>query len=835
VPPEYRFDIHASIVFQLGEDLITDVVQALIELAKNSYDADADFANIIVATDRDNDVPETFYPDARGIIIVEDNGLGMDEDAIRRGWLTISNSLKREMKRSKKTTPEKHRTPLGDKGLGRLGVQRLGHNVEIFTKPKGEDCEYHIGWSWKDFVGENTLGHVKLHFEKTPSRRKRGTMLLISELRDPEYWQDKDTFEEFELKVSQLISPYAHFQDFKVAATVNGKELKLAEISTRIRRLAQLQYKVDFDGDALKVHGKASLNFLRPASDRDAIAAFELLAARDNGDSFFEFLSSHRLVAPFKLRRAKSASWFVEFSQNTDFSDVPDLRFDLETAPTTAGERLPASPGPFHAEIDAFDLSLQTASEQSAFNSTVEYRKYIKNLSGVRIFRDGFGVRVDREWLGLGKQWTGAGSYYALKPENTMGFVALTAKDNACLVETTDREGFKSTPHFDNFLALFGIVVKFAHDAQEFLRRGWLDYVKEHQRQLAEITASETPEDLQKQLDAGLSKARQLAEPLAKADAALVELRHETTETLGRAQASLSSQEAKELKSLAATIKRRLDETEAVLAKVKEFVAETTQLREVSLVLQNEMHSLRIQLEETYEVVSLGLTAEALSHEILNVADQMAQRTQDIVHYINRKEIADSRLFAYIEYIKTSVAALRKQMAHLAPSLKYVREQRPPLDIASFFHEVREYYDLRWVGERLRLNVRARGEALVLNINRGKLTQIFDNLILNSEYWLREYLRTKRIDEGIITIDVSNPIVRVSDNGPGIDPVIETTLFEPFVTKKPKQKGRGLGLFIVRQLLETEACSISLSSKRNDRGRLFQFQIDFSGAINGSE
>ena len=133
-------------------------------------------------------------------------------------------------------------------------------------------------------------------------------------------------------------------------------------------------------------------------------------------------------------------------------------------------KKIPADPGPFRAEIDAFDLSRRTASEQSVFNSAALYREFIKNLSGVRIFRDGFGVRVDRDWIGLAKQWTGASSYYALKPENTLGYVALTAKDNQCLVETTDREGFVVTPHYQNFLAIFEYFRKFAHDAQEFLR-----------------------------------------------------------------------------------------------------------------------------------------------------------------------------------------------------------------------------------------------------------------------------------------------------------------------------------------------------------------------------
>ena len=61
----------------------------------------------------------------------------------------------------------------------------------------------------------------------------------------------------------------------------------------------------------------------------------------------------------------------------------------------------------------------------------------------------------------------------------------------------------------------------------------------------------------------------------------------------------------------------------AVLDQVSAFVEDLSRLRDVSVVLHAEMRTLRDQLKEAYEVVSLGLTAEALSHEILNVADQL--------------------------------------------------------------------------------------------------------------------------------------------------------------------------------------------------------------------
>ena len=144
-----HFDVHPSVVYQLGESLISDAVQALIELVKNAYDADATYAKVRINTLGTLEVPGAIYPAKGGRIVVEDDGSGMDENTIRNGWLLISNRAKRVLKEEKKTTLG-GRTPLGDKGLGRLGAQRLGENIDIFTKSKA-GAAFHFSFSWLDF------------------------------------------------------------------------------------------------------------------------------------------------------------------------------------------------------------------------------------------------------------------------------------------------------------------------------------------------------------------------------------------------------------------------------------------------------------------------------------------------------------------------------------------------------------------------------------------------------------------------------------------------------------------------------------------------------------
>jgi C4-dicarboxylate-specific signal transduction histidine kinase len=80
--------------------------------------------------------------------------------------------------------------------------------------------------------------------------------------------------------------------------------------------------------------------------------------------------------------------------------------------------------------------------------------------------------------------------------------------------------------------------------------------------------------------------------------------------------------------------------------------------------------------------------------------------------------------------------------------------------------------------------------------------------------------------------EISRPLLRILDDGRGVDPTIEHALFEPFISAKAKGEGRGLGLFIVKQLLDSEGCSVGVLPERNKYQRLYKFQIDFRGAIN---
>jgi C4-dicarboxylate-specific signal transduction histidine kinase len=278
-----------------------------------------------------------------------------------------------------------------------------------------------------------------------------------------------------------------------------------------------------------------------------------------------------------------------------------------------------------------------------------------------------------------------------------------------------------------------------------------------------------------------------------------------------------------------------LGNAQNVLAELAGLMGTVPEIRSTYQLLSDQMTRFTQRLGDAYETMSLGLTAEALVHEISVIADGLAERVADLKKHLDNPARIESKMKAFVRHVDTSIAALRKQLGHLDPSLKYARERREPIDMLEFCESLKSYHESRWREGDIRMEITAKpGKDLVVNINRGKLTQIFDNLILNSQYWLRESIRRGKKPPGTINIELNAPIVRFSDTGRGIDPSVAGRMFEPFVTTR--EGGRGLGLFIIRELLESEGGAIRLTRSRNSAGRQFEFELDLSGMVNdGSE
>lgn len=132
-----QFRTKARAVDLLGKGQIADLPTAISELWKNGYDAYAKELNC--------DLYLPGYADVESpIFSLSDDGFGMTQNDILTKWIVLGTDSKSRGKTF--LTDEQRfnlspRTPMGEKGIGRLSVAYLGSPMLMLTKKKEEPCQ----------------------------------------------------------------------------------------------------------------------------------------------------------------------------------------------------------------------------------------------------------------------------------------------------------------------------------------------------------------------------------------------------------------------------------------------------------------------------------------------------------------------------------------------------------------------------------------------------------------------------------------------------------------------------------------------------------------------
>jgi len=805
--------VSSDVLARLGEELITNHVQALAELIKNSYDADATQVRVDIETQWAGVAPDG--QPRRGRLMISDNGLGMDEDAVRQGWLRVSASRKRAMKDAGQTTPRK-RTPLGDKGLGRLGTQRIGDLVRIRTRPRPSggalsdpaSIEHDVHFAFSNFRTDLDVSGIEVPWRRyeLPSQAEltgpwkptspTGTQLEIYGLSNTDDWSDTAALER---DLSLLVNPYKGVEKFAVAVVVDGKRLALESVASAVRDAALARWEGTFDGQTLSFDGLVRLQWfnVRDVKERAQLAQ---LTAEDNGRGLRDFVLKQSGDREFGLTGGDGKPWLLKIQYETALAGLDQTDIPQRPVEGVEGKTEPVSPGEFLFELDVVTRQIGTARAAgfSAFDRGADYTKWLNERGGVHVYRDGFRINLGDDVMRLGEGFSNRRGHYGIRPANAIGYIEISAADNPGLEETTDREGFRDTPEVVVFRRLIKELRDKINDALDLLGRATLDYLRS---QVAE--ENETTEEL----------AEDLASAAEEAAAARVVLEAAVTH----------------VKTVATAAPDDADKRNAALKAIGEAIAKadaalerTVAADRLAAVVQQDLEALNERVEEYAQLIGLGLVAETLSHELSHASARLAEQVADLQA---RRSDLEPWARGYLQEARAALDALSGQLRHLDPMLRYARTRSEEIDLGQFANDMAAFHRDRLARKRIKIEVSCRSPAAI-KANRGRLMQVFDNVVINAEYWLEQAVAVGRLAEGVISVQVSGSSMLIQDNGPGVDPKLETRIFEPFVTAK-SDRGRGLGLFICRQLLDLDEGRIVLGPHRNQAGRADSFEIYF--------
>jgi signal transduction histidine kinase/dsDNA-binding SOS-regulon protein len=409
----------ARLLHLLGEQLIANEIIAVVELIKNSYDAGALNVQIII-DDLVDEKNKKDNPNAK--IIVKDDGCGMDLDTILHVWLEPGTDYRilekqkelsdQKEKQKNNIVPsleeEKKRIKLGEKGIGRFAVHKLGKEVQLITKKQEDAEEIVIYINWADFLN-GYLTEIPINWEKrkpeTFLNNQHGTSIVIRQLR--KRW-DKKNIKQLNDRITSLNSIFDDKKDFQIKIEAPGFENILDKAPKLKDILDTAIYK--FDG-TLDENGILTYNY-----------------------TFFN-------------------SAFENLRRNIPLDNKTQPVEDIKDAKYFENNRNPTC-GKFRIRLYVWDLDVATLSETIKRSY---YNTYVKSHTGIRIYRDEFRVwpygEPSDDSLGLDLRRVNNPTQ-RISRNQVIGIIEISSKNNSELKDKTDREGLVENKEYQDFKSL---------------------------------------------------------------------------------------------------------------------------------------------------------------------------------------------------------------------------------------------------------------------------------------------------------------------------------------------------------------------------------------------
>jgi signal transduction histidine kinase len=440
-----HFKFSPSILSRLGEELIPNPDQGILELVKNSYDADATVCEIeLLNTDR-----------VGGSIIISDNGIGMDLDTLQSGWLVIGKSEKESA--SDRTALGRLR--VGSKGLGRLAALRQGTNVEITTCPKSDpNSEYSIGICWNDFDLVDSVEDVSLIPDRKQVSSSHGTKIVISNLKVK---IGKREINRLARELLLLADPFDTNISFRPKLIGTGFTDLEKQVNEKFFEDAEF--------------------FVKASLDENGYATAQLF----NWESSLLATASHSDICKYRKKIDLGG-----LSTN-------DVDLDIDRPYQTIS---------IDFELWIFQLNSQSFSAKNREDNSSRIRHWLEAVGGVHMYHRGlrvapYGDKGD-DWLRINYSRSRSPQ---VRPSTSTVIGRVTAEDaQGYLLQKTDRLGFLENEAFLNlqqfsmnvleWVAYFRL--KTVESTQEQIKREIRPNIIEAKRRVEEVIADNIPEQI---------------------------------------------------------------------------------------------------------------------------------------------------------------------------------------------------------------------------------------------------------------------------------------------------------------------------------------------------
>lgn len=808
-----QFAVSAKTARLIGRENISDVDGAIIELIKNSYDADAtcvhvtlnipfpsvprkinyELCNLVFDTnemayllcfynnvnthlekkadlsaEQEEELCSFLY--SKNHIIVMDNGSGMTEHILCNAWMNIGTNDKEERRIS-----AGGRVKTGAKGIGRFALDKLSTATTVITKHTDDRLKkWHI--DWEQFETASLLQEVTATIDEC-----NGTFFdYANEIAGTRF----KAFSNYSWETGTII---------KLSPTRESwSETYFSKVNKNLRSLFPSTNESQFDVYVSNIfypkYSFANERFILDTSEYDykIVGSFDGLD-RLSVEIFRNEIDTRKLKTTIKVENKSIDLPLSEFWSRNAFAEAPYLRssfsktirkeYSVATL-TRIDSSIIESVGPFSVEL----YFLKNASSPIEIVKPVvsARRKEILNkFSGIKLYRDGFKVRPYGEedgpsfdWLSLGvraQKSPAAISHpngsWRVRSNQIIGAIRISKDDNPNLSDMANREGLALNDSFAAFKSIIDkILESFEYDRQYIFREYavWIKAKEEELSNSEQIIASAKKNSQTQHDQNGSNKT----EPDSVSSGANTYSQAEYERTILELEEKRKSQERA---------------TKTMMIYSSAGVMTNTFSHEIS----------RIMTQAGSRMQHLRFTVEKL----VGKEGYHGHPSYNPFPIIDQAESVDNLLENWLAVIMSGVGenVFSKQELDLPKTLKkYIAIWQPLLE--------KKLISVK------PLKVNGDEEKCVCNISEVDLLIIINNFMLNSSYFLAKSNVSERVIEITINEEASQIVIEFVNNGLPLDGIFANNpdrIFEAGVSTKETEdgKGSGIGLWITKTLV----------------------------------
>ncbi|MDD2433532.1 MAG: HAMP domain-containing sensor histidine kinase, partial [Clostridia bacterium] len=229
---------------------------------------------------------------------------------------------------------------------------------------------------------------------------------------------------------------------------------------------------------------------------------------------------------------------------------------------------------------------------------------------------------------------------------------------------------------------------------------------------------------------------------------------------------------------------------------------------------KQEQKILQERIRKTESLAAVGLSIETASHDVmLFLKKTLEQLDATIRDLMIDGDVNKDIILNQLTLLRGNMSMIETQMKDIQLLFPSTKSKTKNIDVNEIIEKVYRLYKRPFSENKIKFIINATKTPLIVKTTDAVLLQVFINLFDNSFYWLKTVSYQRKIE---IYIDGNGQRIIFSDNGPGIKEEAANYIFEAFYSGKGEE-GRGLGLYIARQLLDRYDYTIGLAEFSDDK------------------